>query len=406
MRRGRVAFAIVALTTAAAPCLAAADLSRLVIVGDSVAAGFQCSGLAEHGQMRSFVAVLARQAGAPVSIPAIGAPGIPNQLILASWGPPPVIGTAEGVSPGRLDPLTQATNLAVPVQTVGDALRLRPDWPIDSLTDLVLGLPGLLGGVSMSQLEWAEALQPTTVLVWIGNNDVLWAMINADTRYLTPAESFAADYAVLMDRLTATGATIVVANIPDVATLPYVTRAEDVSFIYGIPMSIVRLALGVGPGDFVTMPGLDLVPPILRGEVPGPLPAGVVLDAGEVAVIQARTLLFNGIIDAEAARHGAALVDTNALLGQAARRGMPVCRQRLGTFFLGGVFTIDGIHPTDTAHGVIANAFIRTLNGTFGNAIPEADLCAIKAEDEFVNPRLSAPANPRGNRGMLRPRRR
>src|SRR6266545_2943999 len=61
------------------------------------------------------------------------------------------------------------------------ALEMRPDFPIDSMTDLVLGLPGLLGGVLRSQVEWAEALAPTTIIVWIGNNDALNAAIASDT---------------------------------------------------------------------------------------------------------------------------------------------------------------------------------------------------------------------------------
>ncbi|HKI97821.1 MAG TPA: hypothetical protein VKB51_05040 [bacterium] len=48
-----------------------------------------------------------------------------------------------------------------------------------------------------------------------------------------------------MDRFAATGATLVVANIPDVATLPYLTSAEMVQAISGVPMA----ALGLQPGD-------------------------------------------------------------------------------------------------------------------------------------------------------------
>src|SRR6266545_3609407 len=59
------------------------------------------------------------------------------------------------------------------------ALEMRPDFPIDSMTDLVLGLPGLLGGVLRSQVEWAEALAPTTIILWIGSNDALGAVLAA-----------------------------------------------------------------------------------------------------------------------------------------------------------------------------------------------------------------------------------
>ena len=44
-------------------------------------------------------------------------------------------------------------------------------------------------------------------------------------------------------------------------------------------------------------------------------------------------------------------------------------RRRLTTDFLGGIFTLDGIHPTNTGHAVIANEFIRALNQGFDAGI-------------------------------------
>ncbi len=68
-------------------------------------------------------------------------------------------------------------DLAVPGQNVQDALTTRPSFPIDDLTDLVLGFPGLLGGLSRSQVEWAENLFPTTIFVWLGNDDALGVVL-------------------------------------------------------------------------------------------------------------------------------------------------------------------------------------------------------------------------------------
>jgi len=152
----------VALLTAliAAPCLAQrkVDLSRLVVVGDSLSAGFQSGSLLDVQQVHGYASVVAAQAQEPLPLPLIGAPGIPNVLILVSPGPPPVVAPVPGTSPGRDDFTVQPMDLAVPGQNVQDALTTRPGFPIDDLTDLVLGFPGLLGGLSRSQVEWDENL--------------------------------------------------------------------------------------------------------------------------------------------------------------------------------------------------------------------------------------------------------
>ena len=176
----------------AAPCLAQrkADLSRLVVVGDSLSAGYQNGSLFDAQQDHGYASLVAASAQAPLPLPLIGAPGIPNVLTLVSPGPPPIIVPAPGTSPGRDDLTLQPMNLAVPGQNVQDALTTLPGFPIDDLTDLVLGFPGLLGGVSRSQVEWAENLSPTTILVWLGSNDALGVIFTGDTSPLTPVPQF------------------------------------------------------------------------------------------------------------------------------------------------------------------------------------------------------------------------
>lgn len=382
------------------------DFSRMVVVGDSLSAGYQSGGLMEASQLAGYASLIATQAGAPLRLPLIGEPGVPNVLELVSWGPPPIIAPMAGSSPGRLDPFAQATNLAVPGHDVLDALETRPDLPVGSLTDLVLGLPGLFQGVSMSQVEWAEALQPTVIFLWIGSNDTLGAATAGSPELMTDPEVFRAAYGELFDRLAATGAPIVAANIPDTTVIAYLTSGGELSYALGVPLPMLELALGVGADDYVTLPGLDLVPAILGGVMPGPLPDTMVLDAGEAAEIEERTALFNEIIAAKVAEQGAALVDINGILKRLDREGYEACGQRLATHFLGGIFSLDGIHPTNTTYGIVANAFIASLDRTFGAGLEEVDLCPIIAADPLVNPGVSYPSPALGSqtRGLLRTR--
>lgn len=349
---------------------AAFDFTRLVAVGDSLLAGFRDGGLVEQYQRDGIAAVIARQAQTPFPQPLIAWPGIPNVLVLESMGPPPVIGRAPGESAGRTDPMQQVMNLATPAHTVSDMLRRRPDLPINSMADLVLGLPGLLGGVSRSQVEWAEALAPTTILVWAGNNDALNAAIAGSPDALTPAASFEADYTELLARLAAAGARLVVANIPDVAVIPYVQPAQNVAAMLGVPFALFSAALGVTADDHINLDGVGVAGAILMGAQAGPLPGNFVLTPSEIGAIRARTAEFNAVIAAQAAARGAVTVDTHGLLNGWKESGAPFLGRTLTTQMFGGIFSLDGIHPTSEGAGLTANAFIRAMN-LAGATVPQ-----------------------------------
>jgi lysophospholipase L1-like esterase len=383
----------------AAPCLAQrkADLSRLVVVGDSLSAGYQSGSLLDVQQVHGYASVVAAQAEEPLLLPLIGAPGIPNVLTLVSPGPPPVIATAPGTSPGRDDFTVQPMDLAVPGDNVQDALTTRPSFPIDDLTDLVLGFPGLLGGVSRSQVEWAEKLAPTTIFMWLGSNDALGVIFTGDTSPLTPVPQFETAYAEVMTRLAATGATLVVANVPDVTVVPFLTSAETVAAEIGLPLNVIGPILGIGPGDFVTPSAIPLIQAILTHSLAGPLPGNVVLDATEVATVRSTIDQYNSFIALQAQMHGAALVDIHALTNKLRKHGFVTHGQRLTTDFLGGLFSLDGIHPTNTGYGLFANEFIHALNTHFDARIPPANIEKIAATDPLVLPGVGHPASALGH---------
>jgi lysophospholipase L1-like esterase len=360
-----------------------ADLSRFVVVGDSLAAGYMNDSLLDAQQLGSFASLIAAQAGEDLPLPLIAAPGIPNVIVSVDPGPPPIIVRAPGVSTGRVDPAVQAMNLAVPGHTVHDALVTRPSFPIDSLTDLVLGLPGLLAGVSRSQVEWAEALAPSTVLLSLGANDALGSILAA-TPVLTPPAVFEADYAAVISRLASTGAALVVANVPDVTRVPYLTPAQRVAELVGQPLALIGPALGIGDGDAITPQGLALVPAVLANPALGPLPANVVLTAAETQTVRAAIDVYNEIIAARAAQFDATLVDVHALVNDLTDRGYVVNGLRLTTTLQGGVFSLDGAHPSLTGHAIIANEFIKTMNRRTGAAIPPVPVSRVSVADPLA----------------------
>src|ERR1700682_4084976 len=91
-----------------------ADLSRLIVVGDSLSAGFQNGSLLNIQQPHGYASLVASQARTTLPLPLIAAPGIPNVLTLVSPGPPPIIVPALGTSTGRDNMFLQLMDLAVP----------------------------------------------------------------------------------------------------------------------------------------------------------------------------------------------------------------------------------------------------------------------------------------------------
>jgi hypothetical protein len=71
--------------------------------------------------------------------------------------------------------------------------------------------------------------------------------------------------------------------------------------------------------------------------------------------------------------------------------------QRLTTAFLGGLFSLDGIHPTDTGYAVIANAFIHALDAQAGAGIPPLPLRDVQRADPLVLAGVGHPASALGH---------
>ncbi len=379
----------------------APGFSRFVVVGDSLSAGVQNFSLLDSQVSNGYAAVIAKQAGWPLTLPLVPFPGIPNVLQLVSVGPPTVILPAPGSVPAPRDnPGIQPTNIAVPGLTVPSALTLRPDPtstnPETLWATVVLGFPSLLQGKAPTEMELATSLRPNILIDWLGNNDALVPALVGQLSALTPLDQFAIDYNQELDILSKTGAKLITATVPDVTEIAFFTSTADVAKQAGLPIGTVTSMLGIGPNDFVRSGSQPSIDKILTGQMPGPLPAscpaplpdlGVpalpcVLTASDAAKVSATVNFYNLIIAADTFAHGGTVVDIHRLVDNIHQHGYPIDSQTtLTTGFFGGLFSLDGIHPTNTGYGVIANEFIRVMNGYLGTNIPPANLQTIFAND-------------------------
>ena len=61
------------------------------------------------------------------------------------------------------------------------------------------------------------------------------------------------------------------------------------------------------------------------------------------------------------------MLDANALFNDiAAANGIKIGQNTLTTAFLGGLFSLDGMHPTNTGYALIANEAIKAMNAAWG----------------------------------------
>ena len=387
---------------------------RFVVVGDSLSAGLQNFSLLDTQQPNGYASVIARQAGWNLTLPLVPFPGIPSVLQLVSVGPPVVIQPASGnPTTPRDNPGVQPTNIAVPGLTVGTALTLRPSLtatsPEQQWATVVLGFPSLLQGKAPTEIEMATSLHPKTLIEWLGNNDALVPALTGQISTLTPVDQFAIAYEQVLDALVQTGANLITATIPDVTEVAYFTSAQTIAQGSGLKLDTVTAMLGIGPNDYVRPSAQAYVDAILVGKMQGPLPAscppplpdlGVdtlpcVLSQKDATTIRSFIDSYNQTIVLGTMLHGGVVVDIHALVDQIHGNGYQVGDQLLTTNFLGGLFSLDGIHPTNTGYGVIANEFIKTMNTFLGKSIPPADIPSIFATDplaKYVTPQTASAA--------------
>jgi len=203
---------------------------------------------------------------------------------------------------------------------------------------------------------------------------------------MTPVANFTTQYQALITQLTTqTSAHLVIANIPDVTAVPYLQPAAGLLAKYsagtGLPTTTLSALFGISAGDYVTPAGLSQLSAIIAGTQKTPLSDAGVLTAAEVVTAKANVVAYNQVIAQQATAAGATLVDINALFAQVATSGVTINGVTGTSAFLGGVFSLDGVHPTNTGYAVIANKFIDTMNAAVKTSIADVNVTTVAAAD-------------------------
>ncbi len=414
------------LTGPAAPSLGNADFSTFVTLGNSLTAGYQSGALYESSQEYSIGNMIAKQVGATFEQPLISDPGVPGRIEVKSIAPFETVTNTTLGQPVNTNYPKPYNNLGVPGAWLADVLQA---------TDAASSIPGdniffdiILRGQG-TQLQQALSLKPTLMTLWIGNNDILGYATRGGTVPHTPTDVFAQVYGQLAGAIASqSSAKVVVANLPDVSAIPYFTTvgpgvakaikpAVDAGLAFGIfyntngqvgPASQTSVAtvdallkgdvlltltlsaygytdlIGKPTGKFYTDNGID---PALVGvdttqpfglHPLNPIPDAFVLDPAEIQEVKSTISSYNQTIANTAASFGWPVVDINSFFNNVAAKGYVSDGIKFTTEYVtGGIFSLDGVHPTSQGYAVVANLFIDKINQTFGAKIPHINVSTI-----------------------------
>lgn len=414
-----------------------ADFSAYVAVGNSLTAGFQNNALYRSGQEYSFPRLIARQLRIDESFdqPLISDPGVGGRIELTNLDP---ISTT--ITSNRGVPINQNEkpfrNMGIPGSILVDYLNPDNQGQLKERANDLQNpafnpfysyvLPnGELAKPAPNIHNIVAAQNPTFVTFWLGNNDVLgFVTSGGQGRAITDPATFSQLYDASMQALQATGASVIVYNIPDVTSIPFVfllrSQLEQQEVIrYNETTQSYQLQAGTDTyadiyitvdgepevmrqNDFLTMRAQTYFAQIEAGEIQPPIdanndgtpessiPDNLVLDgprggtpgSSELEQAAAAVAQYNTAIEDAASAAGFAIVDINGIFNtivqdfQANGGGYDT-----GDLVLqpvpGSLFSFDGIHPGNQGAAVIANETIKVMNETFGSSVEEIDVSDI-----------------------------
>ncbi len=368
---------------------------RFVSIGTSISMGWQSDGVLGATQSQSWTAQLARLASRDQTSPLIGGFGCRAPLIapLASGvrlsgeaaGAPPASFACAANEPGATIP---SQNVAISAARTFDALNTTPENVADPFYQKLY--PRILPP-GTTQLEAALSQKPKFISVELGGNEVLDARsgIAIVGATITPYETWAPQYTLLTNKVASSVQQgILVGLLRDAASFPSFRRGAEIWNDRGALLVAFHVAVS---NDCADSPNLVFVPvriPVAvatglqlkaAGQPPfvfscagaAPQVQDFVLTPDEVAVVNNQLTRMNAHIEITARRIGYAYMQLDVLYGRIDLKP-PFSSVQLMTSSqpYGPLISLDGIHPNNFGHTVLAQAAARAINHRYGMGIP------------------------------------
>jgi hypothetical protein len=332
--------------------------------------------------------------GTPFVYPQLNDPGCPPPITVIFTSPPTRLGGAtDQTCLYRSAPTSPfLNNVAFPGADVLELLNTGygSPQPPPSATDIYKLV--LLG--SRTEIQWAREIQPTFVSVWIGNNDVLGAILDTgdagQAADITPPGTFTTRFTQLMDSINSLGSVQggILIGVVQVKGAPYVSQGRA---YYQASLAIPTLtvlancldSVVLAPGDTerVLIPFHWGAPRVAAAA--GGTPTTIdcsdphVISVSEAVNMVTTIVQYNATIQAAATAKGWAYVDPNPLLAALAAtpgaiRPFPAFPPdpNYMTAPFGTAISRDGIHPSTSTQKLIAQSLQQAINAKYASAIP------------------------------------
>jgi len=396
------------------------DTTTFVVMGEGLAAGMANFGLSSVMQNQDFAALLAAQMNTGMEQPLIQPPGIgdvvgyPGQEVVVQRYPQGAVRQSYLPTDPTKAPISTppifVTNVSVPGQTLNDSITLKPVAPVvqrgnmkQTVFNMILGYPQLILNVPLwTQLEYAENLNPTVVLVELGYYEALEAAVAGDPTLMPNPAAFGATYGKVIAGLRGVQAQVIVTTIPNPLDTGYFNSVTAAANIVQAMPSVLTAGFLIAPQDYITRNGLQsisntlatlpipatVIPPS-PGELSHSVPPGTTLSAATAAAITNSVNALNAQIVNAAKTNGAVVYDLNAFLHKVKVSGARAGTATVSGDYLGGFYSLDGIYPGATGHALIANDILTFLNQTYHRNFAPVNVSAVSASDpagQYVKP--------------------
>lgn len=402
------------------PTSGSADFSRYISIGNSLTAGYADGGLYRAGQLVSYPSIIGKQmqsvGGGTFSQPLFSAEQANGSGYLSltgfnADGTPITAPVTTNLAIRGILPIPGFGNVTLYTKYTGDINNYGvPGIKLLHITYAPYGnlngyyerlLAGNAPTNNTAYLDFVTAKPFTFFSNWLGNNDALgYATSGGAGDVLTDKTTFAQLYSLLISKMTAAGQKGVVGTIPDVTAVPYFNTITVGAVLGGVQKAnpqvqaifINALVSGstYGPRPatakdliVLTFPTSKIGQPVVTPY--GTLPYGLtpytpidnqyVLDENEVVLTQSYVQSYNATIKSIAAAKGLAVFDAYTFLNNVKQNGLVVDGVSVNSNYIsGGLFSLDGVHLTPRGYAIVANEFIKAINGKYGSAIPLANV--------------------------------
>lgn len=410
------------------------DLTCYVALGDSITAGYTDGALCYYGQQHSYAKLLADQfklaeggifkqplmdpdsvgvgfsGNSCLTLKPLNAISKPGDVVLSYVAPQ---GDVKAFSENNYSALGPFNNMGVPAAKVIALLKQGLGNANNGTGNYNPFFTRMASNKeTASVLSDALALNPTFFSLFIGNNDALtFAISGATSDVITPligapGIGFDESLQAIVNALTAKGAKGVIANLPDIISLPFFTAIpynglvldSETAQTLNIKYNHTGLSFSPGKNPFVFLDPTSN-PPVIRQlkseEIvlldilldpekefflsgSAPIPKKYILTKPEVEKVQTAIKEFNEIIRSVASDKDLAFVDVNDMVKRAKIKSAYDPETFGLNYQKGNAFSLDGLHPNALGQAILANEFIKAINATYKATIPLVEMIKFK----------------------------